>query len=130
MSFMICSKMSQEYELIYSQKGKRKLYVNGFSFIKEKCVNETTYWKCDQWVHGCKSRAVLCAGVLSLKTETHNHEGAPEKYQISLIRKKVKEEAKTTKNTPQMIVSAATACLNEATAVHAPSVSSWRRMKG
>jgi hypothetical protein len=68
-------------EYIAGQKGKNKLFGDGFFYIQEKKTDDTIYWKCEQYKKKCKSRVIDKLGDLRRK-QTHNHEGNPEKFEV------------------------------------------------
>jgi len=42
-------------EFIISEKGKQKLALNGFMYVRDKAQNGVTYWRCEDYLK-CKSR--------------------------------------------------------------------------
>jgi len=42
-------------EFIISEKGKRKLALNGFMYVRDNAQNGVTYWRCEDYLK-CKSR--------------------------------------------------------------------------
>lgn len=72
--------MSENYEIVLSQKRREKLIYKGNSFrfgrLNEK--TKTMFWRCD--VKTCHGKVTLCNGKISL-TWNHNHKPNPAKIE-------------------------------------------------
>ena len=61
-------------DFIASTKGKQKLLLGGFTFIKDRRVNTVTYWKCDQCFNiKCRARVHTANDSVVKTLNSHNH---------------------------------------------------------
>lgn len=62
-------------DIIRNDKGRFKLRLNGYLYVKDKQVRETFYWKCDQFKKKCKGRVITIGDSVSRESNEHNHFG-------------------------------------------------------
>lgn len=64
---------------VRGQRGKFKLVVNGYSYIKNKTYDSKTYWNCAHAkLKRCRSRIITCDDVKDIKITHTNHTHMPE----------------------------------------------------
>ena len=64
-------------EFVSSEKGKSKLCLEGFLFIKDKQVDTKIYWKCEHYKKmKCKARVITVNNHVSSSNNDHNHNAA------------------------------------------------------
>ncbi|XP_076816250.1 uncharacterized protein LOC143462093 [Clavelina lepadiformis] len=73
-------------EFISSEKGKRKLALNGFMYVRDKTKNGVTYWRCEDYLK-CKSR-VSTTEDDSLKRAPSEHSHPPNPARVIVARAK------------------------------------------
>jgi hypothetical protein len=115
-----------KYEYIAGQKGKNKLFADGFFYIQEKKTDDTTYWKCEQYKKKCKSRVIDKLGDLRLK-QTHNHEGNPEKFEVTKMMNTIKQQARASKDPPRLLLSRASTSFSKGASTSCSSLSNISR---
>ena len=59
-------------EFTASRKGNAKLIIGGFSYVRDKIVKNTTYWKCDQF-RICRSRVSTTNDRVNKGPSQHTH---------------------------------------------------------
>ena len=59
-------------EFTVSRKGNAKLIIGGFSYVRDKIVKNTTYWKCDQF-RICRSRVSTTNDRVNKGPSQHTH---------------------------------------------------------
>lgn len=95
--------MSVEY--VKSEKGKSKLSLDGFLFVKDKQLANKIYWKCENFQKTkCKAR-IITDGINTKCTKEHNHGGDAASVEVAKIMEDIRNAAITTRDTPQFIIS-------------------------
>lgn len=111
---------------IQSQLGKKKLYLDGYFYIRDRISDKHIFWKCEEYKKKCKGR-VIDKGNAFIKKGDHNHPGRPEKLEVRKALNEIKNLASTSAQTPQTIISQATRNLSERGLSLVPSVSCMKR---
>jgi hypothetical protein len=111
-----------------STKGKTKLLHGVFTFIKDRCVNAVTYWKCDQCFNiKCRARVHTANDGVVKELNIHNHAANAARIDADRIVNNVKETATSTQDSGHLIVSSAVAGVSSAVAGQLPSVITLKR---
>ena len=115
-------------DFIASTKGKQKLLLGGFTFIKDRRVNTVTYWKCDQCFNiKCTARVHTANDSVVKTLNSHNHAAHAARIDADRIVNNVKETAISTQDSGHLIVSSAVAGVQPAVAGQLPTVSALKR---
>jgi hypothetical protein len=115
-------------DFIASTKGKQKLLLGGFTFIKDRRVNTVTYWKCDQCFNiKCRARVHTANDSVVKTLNSHNHAAHAARIDADRIVNNVKETAISTQDSGHLIVSSAVAGVQPAVAGQLPTVSTLKR---
>ncbi|KAB0801401.1 hypothetical protein PPYR_01533 [Photinus pyralis] len=115
-------------EFVSSEKGKSKLFFESFLFIKDKQVDTKIYWKCEHSKKmKCKARVITVNNFVSSSNNDHNHNADAAQLEANKVMQKIKEDAENTRDTPQFIVSQASAGLGNAVAAKLPTVNNIKR---
>ena len=86
-------------DFIASTKGKQKLLLGGFTFIKDRRVNTVTYWKCDQCFNiKCRARVHTANDSVVKTLNSHNHAAHAARIDADRIVNNVKETAISTQD--------------------------------
>jgi hypothetical protein len=92
-------------EFVTSQRGQRKLVVDGFLFERQKDgAFSTVIWKCDRH-KGCKARITTQDDDIAQSMLVHNHERPEGKILVDEARNEIKRLARTTEEKPRTIIS-------------------------
>ena len=118
---------SKMAEYVLSEKGKPMLKIDCFLFVKDKQVDTKIYWKCNKFASYCKSRAITNDGEVIKEPREHNHSGDAVNVEVRSFMKRVKNDAKETRDSPQYIISTAASQLSESAAQALPAISSIKR---
>lgn len=113
-------------EFVKSEKGKPMLLVDGHLFVKDKKIQDKTYWKCHKFSSYCKCRAITVNEDVTISKE-HNHSADPADIEVRKFMEKVKDDAKHTRDSPHYIISTAASNLSEYGAQGLPTVNSIKR---
>ena len=114
--------------LILSEKGKFKLCLEGFIYVKDKEINGKNYWRCELFQkNNCKARVVTDGGSVSRRKFDHNHAGDAAHIEATMVMNSIREEARNTRDAPQYIVSQASIGLRQSASAKLPSVKSIKR---
>ena len=70
------------------------LLLNGYLFVKDKSVENKTYWKCKDFENKCKSRTITIENEVKKEPIQHNHAGDPESVEAFRFMEDVKDKAK------------------------------------
>ncbi|XP_042228774.1 uncharacterized protein LOC121870859 [Homarus americanus] len=113
---------------VESEKGKKKLCLDGYLYIKDKTVNNKIYWKCEMCKKmKCSARVITVNESIQKRSGNHNHAGDAAEIDAAKAMEKVKEHAINSQDTPHYIVSCASMEVSGAAAVKLPSVSNMKR---
>lgn len=114
-------------EFVMSEKGKRKLLLDGHFFFKEKESVDQILWKCENYQKTkCKVRVKTVNDVVTVRGE-HNHVGDAAGVEAAKIYEAIKTTAKTTTNAPQAIITDATIQCSQAAAPKLPTIDVMKR---
>lgn len=115
-------------EFITSEKGKRKLCVNGYLYYQDKKANTKIYWKCDKYYKlKCGARITTQEEIILLNSGTHNHIANAAEIEGMKMMNNIRDHAKRTQDAPHFIVSTASVGVSQAAAAILPKVSSIKR---
>lgn len=115
-------------EFIKSEKGKNKLLIEGYLFIKDKVIENKVYWKCEVSKKlKCSARVITIDDNATKINNVHNHIGDAASVGAARVYNTIKENAKSTRDTPQFIISTASENVGQAVAARLPAVSSIKK---
>lgn len=69
----------------FTNKGKPRLWVNGYEFIKDYERFSRTFWRCRFQYKSCKCRCVTKDGQLVVKSSTGRYFKEPHNHWLQLI---------------------------------------------
>lgn len=112
--------------VIESQTGRRKLYLDGYFYVRDRITDDCIYWKCEEFKTKCRGR-VIDRGNKLIKKGDHIHPGRPEQVEVRQSLSEIRESARKTEHPPQLIISTVCANVHERTQTLLPSISSMKR---
>lgn len=114
-------------EFVFSEKGNKKLLLKGFLFVKDKTVDEKTYWKCEHFLSKkCRSRAITRLEDVCKET-SHNHPADAAEVEAVRLKNKLKDDARSTRDTPHYLVSALSSEVDQLTAAKLSKINTLKR---
>ena len=115
-------------EFILSEKGKRKLALKGFMYVRDKTQNDVTYWRCEHYLK-CKSR-VSTAEDDSLIRAPSEHSHPPNHARVAVARTKarMRDRAVNSSEHTSNIIQSETHDMSLETAGVLPKKTSLQRM--
>ena len=117
-----------DLSFVHSEKGKEKLCLDGYLYITDKSVSNKIYWKCEMSKkRKCSARVITVDDSIVKQSGSHNHAGDASGIEAAKVMEKVKEHAANSRDTPQYIVSCASADVSCAAAVKLPTVDNMKR---
>ena len=125
--FAVEAPFKEMAEFVKSSKGKPMLLLNGYLFVKDKSVENKTYWKCKDFENKCKSRTITIENEVKKEPKQHNHAGDPESVEVFRFMEDVKDKAKNSREAPHVIISDVASQVSQAAAVALPTTSSIKR---
>lgn len=114
-------------EYIQNEKVKPMLKNDGFLFVKDKQVSTKIYWKCNKFASYCKSRAITNDGKVIKVCLEHNHSDDAVNIEVLSFMKRVKQDAKGTRDSPYSMINIAFSRFSESAAQILLAVSSLER---
>ncbi|XP_076045223.1 uncharacterized protein LOC143027676 isoform X3 [Oratosquilla oratoria] len=76
MYFWKSQTLKMDITFVESEKGKRKLCLDGYLYIKDRSVNNKIYWKCDMSRKiKCFARVITVNDTIQKQSGNHNHAG-------------------------------------------------------
>lgn len=113
---------------VTSSKGKRKLYIDGYLYIKDYKRNNNIYWKCENFKKTlCKSRVIESENGVIKHSQEHNHAGDAAKFEAEKILQTIREDAVDSRDTPHYIVSNSVNNIPKAVMAKLPTVPTMKR---
>lgn len=114
--------MSIEY--ITSQRGKQKLTFDNFTFVHDRTIDDTVYWKCEWFQKQCRSRLHVSKVENKIIKEVgvHNHRPDVAKITASKILTGIKRKAVECNETPNQIISSASVGVHLSVAAKLPNI--------
>ena len=80
-------------EFIISEKGKRKLSLNGFMYVRDKAQNGVTYRRCEDYLK-CKSRVSTAENDSIIRAPTeHSHPPNPARVAVAKSKARMRDRA-------------------------------------
>ncbi|KAH8340912.1 hypothetical protein KR059_009557, partial [Drosophila kikkawai] len=80
--------LGHKFGYVVSQKGRVQLIHRNFSYVREKCINNKTYWRCTQYTTQikCHGRVHTLQGRI-VHSSSHNHQpcGQGRRQSINII---------------------------------------------
>jgi len=78
-------------EFVRSEKGKRKLALNGFMYVRDKVQNGVTCWRCEDCLN-CKSRVFTAENdsIITAPTE-HSHPLNPARIAVAKSKARMRD---------------------------------------
>ncbi|KAL0267264.1 UNVERIFIED_CONTAM: hypothetical protein PYX00_009585 [Menopon gallinae] len=115
-------------ESISSQRGQKKLMLEGYLYCKEKDLNGKTIWKCDRWKKlSCHARIHVRENKVLKRVNTHNHAGDAARCEALKVSAEIKSKAVNTRCDSQQIIGEALANITEAVKGQMATINSMRR---
>lgn len=115
-------------QFVTSEKGKKKLLVNGYLFYKDKVADPKTYWKCENFqTTKCKARITTLDETIAAGNTEHNHAADAAKVECDKILNTVKDIARTTRDAPHVILSNVSVGVGVAVAGRLPCMASIKK---
>ena len=86
-------------DLVYfnSQRGHKKLYHQGYVYRKNRTIQQTTYWACQEKGFRCHGRLIVTDGKIAKKTK-HNHWPDPSAAKVQITMSLMIASAKDDEN--------------------------------
>ena len=86
-------------DLVYfnSQRGHKKLYHQGYVYRKNRTIQETTYWACQEKGFRCRGRIIVTDGKIT-KRSKHNHWPDPYEAKVQITISRMIDNAKDDEN--------------------------------
>ena len=115
-------------EFTVSEKGKRKLLVDGHLYVKDKAADTKMYWKCEKFaIMKCHARVHTEGDRILKHVGDHNHAADAASVDAAKVVMDAKEKALTSQDSGHQIVAQATVGISTAVAAKLPQPSSWKR---
>ncbi|XP_076820937.1 uncharacterized protein LOC143466184 [Clavelina lepadiformis] len=115
-------------EFILSDKGKRKLALNGFLYVRDKATNGVTYWRCEEFLK-CKSRESTAEDdSLKRAPSEHSHPPNPARVIVARAQASMRNRAVNSDERTSNIIQSETQDISLATAGVLPKATSLKRM--
>lgn len=122
----LIKKMSLEF--FKSEKGRNMLCHGGHLFYKDKGRDETTHWKCSNFVKTkCKARVTTKNAEVVKTLNEHNHCADAASIEAAVHKDRLRFFAKNSNLTPHSIISEVAATCSDVAAPKLPSVDSMKR---
>nr|CAI5821208.1 unnamed protein product [Callosobruchus analis] len=114
-------------EFVLSEKGKKKLLLDGYLYNKDK-GDEKVFWRCDYYYKiKCNARVTTLGNSVLKKNGSHNHTADAREVEKTKFYNKMRKDAINTQEAPHHVISTASSELSQATAAYLPKVSSLKR---
>ena len=86
-------------DLVYfnSQRGHKKLYHHGYVYRKNRTIQKTTYWACQEKGFRCPGRIIITDGKIT-KRSKHNHWPDPCEAKVQITTSRMIASAKDDEN--------------------------------
>ena len=116
-------------EFTNTEKGRRKLLLDGYSYVKQKDLSGgKESWECElRRKRLCKAKLQLQGERVVGRTNEHTHAGNAARCEAQGVLGNIRHRARTTEETPQQIITQATAGMSDASAAALPNVPHLRR---
>ncbi|CAK8697796.1 unnamed protein product [Clavelina lepadiformis] len=115
-------------EFISSEKGKRKLALNGFMYVRNKTKNGVTYWRCEDYLK-CKSRVSTAEDDSLMRTPSeHSHPPNPARVIVARAKASMRDRAVKSDERTSNIIQSETQDISLTTAGALPKKTSLQRM--
>ncbi|CAG8713907.1 28440_t:CDS:2, partial [Dentiscutata erythropus] len=119
------NEMNEICKTVTSQKGKVKLNIYGFLFVKECVVKNTYYWSCKKKKsENCPGHAVTIFSNSSYflkKTAKHEYSPQASSSEVAIIVEHIKQQARETQNSLAQIIQNNTAAVDKNLVSYMPS---------
>ncbi|XP_066969135.1 FLYWCH-type zinc finger-containing protein 1-like [Macrobrachium rosenbergii] len=117
-----------DISFIESEKGKNKLCLDGYPYIKAKAVNSKIYWKCEMSKkRKCCARIITVDDSITKQNGNNNYAGDAGGIEAAKAMEKVQEHAMNSRDTPRYVASCASIEVSGAAAMKLPSVENMKR---
>lgn len=115
-------------EFTVTEKGNRKLIVNGYMFVKDRVTDTKIYWKCEKFaVMKCHARVHTEADRVVKHVGEHNHAADVASVEAAKVVRDATDRALTSQDSGHQIVAQASVGISAAVAAKLPQPSSWKR---
>ena len=123
-----CGFVYLRMEFILSNKGKRKLALNGFLYVCDKSKNGVTYWRCENF-RKCRSRVSTAEDDSLMREPTeHSHSPDPACVEVARSKARIRHRAMNSDEAISNIIQRETRDLSFAAAGLLPKIESLQRM--
>lgn len=111
------------FRYIKSSHEKFKLVHNNMIYLKDKCSNKKTLYKCEQFAKfKCRARLHIENEVIVKIIGEHNHSGNISKINCNDIMSSIRNKAVSKQDTPSQIIASSTTGISFNTSAELPSV--------
>nr|CAD7458958.1 unnamed protein product [Timema tahoe] len=116
-------------KFVMSEKGRRKLLLDGHLYYKEKQVEERVYWKCERFQSvKCGARVITESDIIILsKRNEHNHLGDAAHVAAENLMVNIRDTAKNTRDTPTCIMASVSSGASQSVVAKLPGVPNMKR---
>lgn len=115
-------------ESVTSQRGQRKLMLEGYLYCKEKDLSGKTIWKCDRWKKlNCHARIHVKENKVLKRVNSHNHAADAARCEALKVTAEIKSKAVNTRCDSEQIIGEALANITEAVKGQMATINSLRR---
>ena len=122
---------SIKMEFVQTIKGKNKLFLNGYLYVKQKnLANGYVSYECEksrQTKVECKAKIKVRGHEYIVGENQHTHAPEPGRAELLRVKAAIKRRATETEETPQQIIATQVQGLGEAAATQMPQIRSIRR---
>jgi len=115
-------------EFVISEKGKQKLALSGFIYVRDKAQNGVTYWRCEDYLK-CKSRVSTAENDSIVRAPTeHSHPPNPARIAVAKSDARMRDRAGSSSEYISNIIQSEIHAMSLATAGVLPKKASLQRM--
>lgn len=118
----------QSLTYVKSIRGKDKLVNENFIYVKDKCSDKKTIWKCEYfYVKQCKARVHTANDAVVCTINEHNHQPELAKVLADTTVNTLKRRAADTKNSPVEIIAEISKDIHISVAAKLPSINQLKK---
>jgi hypothetical protein len=111
-----------------TEKGRKKLCLEGHLYHMDKQVQNKTYWKCEKCSRTkCPARVITEGDGLVAKKKEHNHTADAARVEAETLMTSIRKNAAETRDTATYIVSSASVGASQGAVAKLPSVDNIKR---
>lgn len=112
-----------------TEKGRKKLFLDGYFYHKEKQIENKVHWKCEDYQKTkCHAHVTTEGDVIIKQFNEHNHILDIAKVEATKILNDISDSAKNTHDTPQFVIGSVVAECSQVVAAKLPSMDNMKRI--